>query len=86
MTKRDKRIEKLFSHSKISLKESRFILIFCGYHLVRTKGSHEQWIKEGQTFTLPCHGKSVPHTIIDLLRKMVGKSDEKKNTKVRLPN
>ena len=63
--------ERLKDGSSLSSVEIRKILESLGYRLVRQKGSHEQWVKDGQTFTLACHGKEAPHYIRDALRKLV---------------
>ena len=63
--------EKLLRGSRLSSQEVRKILQDLGYVLARQKGSHEQWIAGGRTFTLACHGKEVPHYILDALKKLV---------------
>jgi len=68
--------EKLLRGSRLSCQEVRKILQHLGYGLARQKGSHEQWVSQGRTFTLACHGKDAPHYILDALRKLV---EEKSN-------
>ena len=63
--------EKLLGGSRLSCQEVRKILQDLGYALARQKGSHEQWVCQGRTFTLACHGKDAPHYILDALRKLV---------------
>jgi len=41
----------------------------------RQKGSHEQWVKAGRTFTLACNDKEAPHYILDALKKLVEESN-----------
>ena len=63
--------EKLLRGSRLSAQEVRKILQNLGYVLARQKGSHEQWVFHGRTFTLACHGKDVPHYILDVLKKLL---------------
>jgi len=67
----EKLIQRLMQGSRLSCYEVRKILAFLGYFLKRQKGSHEQWVKEGRTFTLACHGKEAPHYILDALKKLL---------------
>lgn len=67
--------EKLRRGSKLSCQEVRRILGEMGYSLARQKGSHEQWIKQGRTFTLACHKKEAPYYILDALKKILEESD-----------
>ncbi len=67
----EKLIEKLKQGSRLSCQEVRRLLEHLGYLMKRQKGSHEQWVKTGRTFTLACHGKEAPHYILDSLRKLV---------------
>jgi len=62
--------QKLLRGSRLDYKEIRRMLKHLGYELVRQKGSHEQWVKHGRTFTLAAHGKDAPHYILDTLRKL----------------
>lgn len=73
----DKLIQKLFRGTRLSYQEVRKILKNLGYRLARQKGSHEQWVKEGRTFTLASHSKEVPFYILDALKKVI--ENEKKN-------
>ena len=69
---------KLLRGSRLSCQEVRLLLKGLGYQMARQKGSHEQWVKEGRTFTLAVHGKDVPFYILDALRELVEESDEEK--------
>jgi predicted RNA binding protein YcfA (HicA-like mRNA interferase family) len=71
MTSKIKLRNKLHQGSKLTALEVRKILANSGYHLARQKGSHEQWVNNGATFTLACHGKDVPHYILDALKKII---------------
>jgi len=62
--------QKLIRGSRLNYSEVRLLLKHLGYVLARQKGSHEQWLKNGRTFTLACHGKDAPHYILDSLRKL----------------
>jgi predicted RNA binding protein YcfA (HicA-like mRNA interferase family) len=64
--------EKLNQGSKLSYQDVRKVLKGLGYDLARQKGSHEQWVRGGRTFTLACHGKDAPHYILDELIKLIG--------------
>jgi predicted RNA binding protein YcfA (HicA-like mRNA interferase family) len=72
MTARDKLKSKLRQGARLSTQEVRALLKDGGYTLARQKGSHEQWVNHGATFTLACHGKEVPHYILDALKKIIG--------------
>jgi predicted RNA binding protein YcfA (HicA-like mRNA interferase family) len=67
--------EKLRQGSRLSCQEVKRILEHLGYELKRQKGSHEQWVKSGRTFTLACHGKDAPYYILGALRKLVEESN-----------
>lgn len=41
-----------------------------GFTLKRQKGSHEQWVREGRSFTLASHDKDAPFYILDELIKV----------------
>ncbi len=71
MTAVEKLKEKLRRGSRLSCQEVRKLLSELGYELARQKGSHEQWVKQGRSFTLACHGKEAPHYILDALRKLL---------------
>lgn len=62
--------QKLARGSRLDCAEVRRLLKHLGFELARQKGSHEQWLKDGRTFTLACHGKDAPHYILDALRKL----------------
>ena len=66
---------KLERGSRLSAQEVRALLRGLDYLLVRQKGSHEQWVRQGRTFTLPSHGKEVPFYILDALKKLVEESE-----------
>jgi len=61
---------KLLRGSRLTCQEVRVLLADLGYELVRQRGSHEQWVKDGRTFTLAAHGKDATHYILDALRKL----------------
>jgi predicted RNA binding protein YcfA (HicA-like mRNA interferase family) len=63
---------KLQQGTRLKASEVRALLTNSGYTLARQKGSHEQWTSGGSTFTLACHGKEVPHYILDALKKITG--------------
>jgi predicted RNA binding protein YcfA (HicA-like mRNA interferase family) len=67
--------KRLLGGSRLNLSEVRRLLGHLGYELARHKGSHEQWVKEGRTFTLPCHPGDVPHYILDALQNLMERSD-----------
>ncbi len=67
--------KKLQQGSRLSCQEVRKILESLGFVMRRQKGSHEQWVKAGRTFTLACHGKEAPHYILDVLIKLVEESN-----------
>jgi len=67
----DKLKRKLQQGSRLSCAEVRSLLRHLGYELARQKGSHEQWVRGGRTFTLGCHGKEAPFYILDALRKLL---------------
>lgn len=71
MTASEKLKEKLRRGSRLSCQEVRKLLREIGYELARQRGSHEQWVRDGRTFTLACHGKDAPHYILDALRKLL---------------
>jgi predicted RNA binding protein YcfA (HicA-like mRNA interferase family) len=71
MTAGEKLREKLRRGSRLSCQEVRKLLSELGYQLARQKGSHEQWVRQGRTFTLASHGKDAPHYVLDALRKLV---------------
>jgi predicted RNA binding protein YcfA (HicA-like mRNA interferase family) len=71
MAAAEKLKEKLLRGSRLSCQEVRKILQDLGYSLARQKGSHEQGVAHGRTFTLACHGKDAPHYILDALRKLL---------------
>ena len=77
MGKIDKLKTKLQRGSRLSCQEVRALLGDVGYELVRQKGSHEQWVRQGKTFTLAAHGKDAPHYILDALRKLIEDNDGK---------
>jgi predicted RNA binding protein YcfA (HicA-like mRNA interferase family) len=62
--------QKLMRGSRLDVGEVRRLLKHLGYELARQKGSHEQWVKSGRSFTLAAHGKDAPHYILDALRKL----------------
>ena len=62
---------RLIQGSRLDCNEVRRLLKHLGYELARQKGSHEQWIRRGRTFTLSAHGKDAPHYILDALRKLL---------------
>lgn len=62
---------KLIRGSRLSCQEARALLKELGYVLARQKGSHEQWVKEGRTFTLAAHDKEAPFYILDALKKLL---------------
>lgn len=69
---------KLLRGSRLSCQEVRALLRELGYELARQKGSHEQWVKEGRTFTLAAHTKEAPFYILDALRALLEETDEEK--------
>ena len=71
-------LTKLLRGSQLTCQEVRTVLKDLGYELVRQRGSHEQWVKDGRTFTLAAHGKDAPHYILDALRKLSEEHHEKK--------
>ena len=76
MTATEKLKEKLRRGGRLSCQEVRKLLRELGFALARQKGSHEQWIRAGRTFTLACHGKDAPHYILDALRRLLEEFDE----------
>lgn len=56
--------------TRLDCTEVRRLLKHLGFVRVRQKGSHEQWVRTGRTFTLACHGKDGAHYILDALRKL----------------
>ncbi|HLB59383.1 MAG TPA: type II toxin-antitoxin system HicA family toxin [Bdellovibrionota bacterium] len=72
----DKLIRKLFQGTRLRYQEVKKILKHLGYRLARQKGSHEQWVKEGRTFTLVSSSKESPFYILDALKKVI--ENEKK--------
>ena len=76
MVSTDKLKTKLLKGSKLSMPEVRRVLSNLGFDLKRQRGSHEQWVKAGRTFTLPCHGKDAPHYILDALKKLLEEIDD----------
>ncbi|GEM_PF-6727316 len=44
----------------------------------RVATSHEQWVKEGRTFTLAAHSKEAPFYISDALKKLLEEENEEK--------
>lgn len=68
--------ERLQRGSHLSCHEVRRVLQGLGYVLIRQKGSHEQWVKVGRTFTLPVHGKEAPFYILDALKTLLEEADE----------
>ena len=66
----EKLLLKLNRGSRLDANEVRRLLKHLGYELARQKGSHEQWVRRGSTFTLACHGRDVPHYILDALRRL----------------
>jgi|GEM_PF-2383879 len=71
---------KLISGSRLSARELRSLLRQLGYTLARQRGSHEQWVKSGRTFTIATHGKEVPWYLLDSLRKLIEESDENEDS------
>lgn len=71
MSGAEKLKRRLLQGSQLSTLEVRKILEYLGYEMKRQKGSHEQWVKAGRTFTVACQGKDAPHYILDALRKLV---------------
>lgn len=67
---------KLQQGARLSCQEVRSLLKALGYALERQKGSHEQWVKEGRTFTLAAHEKEAPFYILDALKSLLEESDE----------
>jgi len=70
-------IEKALAGSRLNARELRRLLRQLGYTLARQRGSHEQWVKSGRTFTIATHGKDVPWYLLDSLRKLIEEQDEK---------
>lgn len=70
-----KLIERLDSGSRLTYSEVRQILTSQRFVLRRQKGSHEQWVKDGRTFTLACHSKDVPNYILKALRQLLREQD-----------
>jgi predicted RNA binding protein YcfA (HicA-like mRNA interferase family) len=58
MSKTDKLLAKLKNRT-ISAQELRTLLGQLGWVLARQKGSHEQWLKNGQVITLATHSKDL---------------------------
>jgi len=75
VTATEKLKEKLRRDGRLSCQEVRKLLRDLGYELARQKGSHEQWVRQGRTFTLVCHGKDAPHYILDALQKLMEESN-----------
>ena len=69
---------KLLRGSRLSCQEVRSLLKELGYEHARQKGSHEQWVKEGRTFTLAAHTKEAPFYLLDALRKLMEDINEEK--------
>lgn len=78
MSRIKKLIAKLKQNSRLNAQEVRTILSYLGYNLQRQKGSHEQWLNEGKTFTLAAHGKETPFYILDALKKIIEEKSENK--------
>ena len=78
MTTLKKLEAKLLRGSRLSCQEVRTLLKKLGYELARQKGSHEQWVKEGRSFTLASHEKEAPFYILDALQKLMEDDDEEK--------
>jgi predicted RNA binding protein YcfA (HicA-like mRNA interferase family) len=72
MTSSGKLRTKLQQGSKLSCQEVRRLLKDLGYRLARQKGSHEQWVYRGSTFTLACHGKDCPQYLLEEIKKLIG--------------
>ena len=68
---------KLTARGRLNAQEVRQVLRQLGYRLARRRGSHEQWVKSGRTFTVACHGKDVPWYLLDALRNIAGENHEK---------
>jgi len=69
---------KLRQGSRLSCQEVRILLKDLGYVLARQKGSHEQWVKEGRTFTLAAHSKEAPFYLMDALIRLMEETGEEK--------
>jgi len=76
MTTVKKLKQKLHRGSRLSCPEVEKLLKELGYTLVRQKGSHEQWVCQGRTFTLTRHQKEVPFYILDALIKLVPEEEK----------
>jgi predicted RNA binding protein YcfA (HicA-like mRNA interferase family) len=74
MTASEKLKEKLRRGGRLSCQGVRKLLRDLGYELARQKGSHEQWVRQGRTFTLASHGKDAPHYVLDALQKLMEES------------
>ncbi len=67
---------KLLAGSRLTCQEVRTLLTSIGFQMTRQRGSHEQWVKNGRTFTLAAHSKDAPHYILDALRPLIEKRHE----------
>lgn len=72
MAKKEKLLEKLRKKS-INAKELRTLLKQCGWILHSTKGSHEQWRRGKQRYTLATHNNDLKaYTIRDVIALLKG--------------
>ena len=62
---------RLLAGSRLTFAEVGRVLLDLGFIMKRQKGSHQQWVAKGKTFTLSLHGKEVPFYILDDLKKIV---------------
>ncbi len=69
-------LEKLASGARLDARQLRSVLRQLGYQMARRRGSHEQWVRSGRTFTVACHGKEVPWYLLDALRKIAEESND----------
>jgi predicted RNA binding protein YcfA (HicA-like mRNA interferase family) len=70
MSKTQKLLEKL-RNGTISASELRTLMKQLGWKLVRTKGSHEQWVgPQNEKFTLATHSKELKPYQIKEFRKL----------------
>lgn len=81
MNASDKLKRRLLQGSRLSCQEVRKILEDLGYLIKRQKGSLEQWVKAGRTFTLACHGNDAPHYVLNAIKELLEKPDVKSEEK-----
>lgn len=65
--------DRLKTGKPLTVREGERVLMDLGFRLSHVRGSHHYWVRGGEIFTVPVHGKELKRWVTRELRKIYEK-------------